>query len=85
MTPSGPARPVAPPEPTEAPAFRCPEHRWKHVSGEPLACVHCQVLWPGEPLPKSPNQAAGYGDLALEPSWYSRVEAVRTELAELAS
>lgn len=48
----------------------------------PLVCEGCGELWPGEPLPASPNRYEGW---AREPGYVGWNERERRMLAELAT
>jgi hypothetical protein len=56
----------------------CDHARGWYTDGQcPLHCQDCGVLWPGHQLPKpEPGRNEGYGALAEQPSWRSRVDAM---------
>ncbi len=75
--------------PAAAQPKRCADHgyrpgSWKQTFAKGLVCVRCGVPWPGVPLPDPPTKYEGYGELAEQPSWASRVAAMTTELGEVA-
>jgi hypothetical protein len=51
-----------------------------HNNGRALLCQECGALWPGHKLPTPVHQCEGYGELANQPSWRSRVDAMVQEL-----
>jgi hypothetical protein len=60
----------------------CEHTAWAN-DGTGLKCVLCGVLWPGHPLPKPEGRNAGYGALADQPGWNSRVRSMVAGLEDV--
>jgi hypothetical protein len=62
-------------------------HLWGHppaAGATPLICLECGELWPGAPLPKSPNTREPAKADSYVP-WGQRVAAMVAELHDLES
>lgn len=59
-------------------------HRWVNTPGNPLACGDCGEVWPGidDWPPPTHSRNPGYG--ALDARWSRRIDAMLTELDEVA-
>lgn len=56
------------------------EHAWNNDGVSGLKCQDCGIYWPGHELPVPAHEREGYGELANQPSWRSRVDAMVAEL-----
>jgi hypothetical protein len=63
---------------------QCPHREWANPRNQGLACVDCGTFWPGHQLPLPAHDREGYGEVANNKSWGSRVNQMITELQEIA-
>ena len=61
----------------------CPHREWVNPDSRLMRCVDCGVAWPGHQLPTPAHHREGYGELANQPSWTSRVDAMVSSLEEV--